>query len=89
MANTSAAIRSTALSGLQSYGQGVISDPTKATSVINVPQAADFAAGVENGQYKAGQVVQTTGEGGVPMYVVYTGVEDFKTGMPFIVLSGG
>jgi len=89
MANTSAAIRSTALSGLQSYGQDVISDPTKATSVINVPQAADFAAGVENGQYKAGQVVQTTGAGGVPMYVVYTGVEDFKTGMPFIVLSGG
>ena len=89
MANTSAAIRSTALSGLQSYGQDVIRDPAKATSVINVPQAADFAAGVENGQYKAGQVVQTTGEGGVPMYVVYTGVEDFKTGMPFIVLSGG
>ena len=67
----------------------MINDATKATKIVNVPEVATFASAVEQGQYKAGQVVQTTNESGNPMYVVYTGIPDFKTGMPFIVISGG
>ena len=89
MANTSAAIRSTALSGLKSYGYDIVNDEVKAANIIKVPEETDFADAVAQGQYKAGQVVQTTGKDGGPMLVVYTGVEDFTTGMPFIVLSGG
>ena len=89
MANTSAAIRSTALSGLKSYGYDIVNDEVKAANIIMVPEEDDFADAVAQGQYKAGQVVQTTGKDGGPMLVVYTGVEDFTTGMPFIVLSGG
>ena len=89
MANTSAAIRSTALSGLKSYGYDIVNDEVKAANIIMVPENTDFADAVAQGQYKAGQVVQTTSKDGGPMLVVYTGVVDFTTGMPFIVLSGG
>lgn len=90
MANTADAIRTTALSGLRSYGNDIISDETKSAKITVVPQAADFAAATEQGQYSPGQVVQTTNPNtNEAMYVVYTGVPDYKTGMPFIVLSGG
>jgi hypothetical protein len=90
MANTADAIRTTALSGLRSYGNDIISDETKSSKITVVPQAADFAAATEQGQYSPGQVVQTTNPNtNEAMYVVYTGVPDYKTGMPFIVLSGG
>lgn len=89
MNNTAAALHTTALSSLKSYGFDMINDATKATKIVNVPEVATFASAVEQGQYKAGQVVQTTNESGNPMYVVYTGIPDFKTGMPFIVISGG
>ena len=90
MANTADAIRTTALSGLRSYGNDIIIDKAKADKITEVPQAADFAADVEKGQYSPGQVVQTTNpDTNEAMYVVYTGVPDYKTGMPFIVLSGG
>lgn len=90
MANTADAIRTTALSGLRSYGNDIISDETKSAKITVVPQAADFAAATEQGQYSPGQVVQTTNPNtNEAMYVVYTGVPDYKTGMPFIILSGG
>ena len=90
MANTADAIRTTALSGLRSYGNDIISDETKSAKITVVSQAADFAAATEQGQYSPGQVVQTTNPNtNEAMYVVYTGVPDYKTGMPFIVLSGG
>ena len=90
MANTAAAIRTTALSGIKTYGYDIINDPTKAAGIVNVPAVEDFAAATEQGQYTPGQVVQTTNPNtDQPMYVVYTGVPDYKTGMPFIVISGG
>jgi hypothetical protein len=89
MANTAAAIRATALSSLKGYGYDIVNDVTKAADIIKVPKNTDFAEAVEQSQYKVGQVVETTNKDGGPMFVVYTGVEDFTTGMPFIVLSGG
>jgi hypothetical protein len=80
MANTAAAIRTTAISGLRSY----------ASDATALPQTAEeFASATAAGQYKAGQVVQITTETGVPRLVVYTGIPDYKTGMPFIEVSGG
>ena len=89
MANTAAAIRATALSSLKGYGYDIVNDVTKAADIIKVPKNSDFAEAVEQSQYKVGQVVETTNKDGGPMFVVYTGVEDFTTGMTFIVLSGG
>jgi hypothetical protein len=90
MANTADAIRTTALSGLRSYGFDIINDKAKADKITEVPQAADFAKATEQGQYSPGEVIQTTNPNtNEAMYVVYTGVTDYKTGMPFIVLSGG
>jgi|TARA_R110000744_G_scaffold5674_1_gene20154 hypothetical protein len=89
MNNTAAALHTTALSRLKSYGFDMINDATKATKIVNVPTASTFASDVVEGKYKAGQVVQTTNDSGQPKYVVYTGIPDFKTGMPFIIISGG
>ena len=89
MANTAAAIRATALSSLKGYGYDIVNDVKKAADIIKVPKNSDFAEAVEQSQYKVGQVVETTNKDGGPMFVVYTGVEDFTTGMTFIVLSGG
>ena len=89
MNNTAAALHTTALSRLKSYGFDMINDATKATKIVNVPVASTFASDVVEGKYKAGQVVQTTNDSGQPKYIVYTGIPDFKTGMPFIIISGG
>ena len=88
MTNVLAAIHTVGLSGIKSYGFGIINDTEKAKNITSV-SPTDFATATEQGQYKAGQVVQTTNENNEPMFVVYTGVPDYKTGMPFIVLSGG
>jgi len=88
MTNVLSAIHTVGLSGIKSYGFGIINDPEKAKN-ITVVAPTDFATATEQGQYKAGQVVETTNASGSPMYVVYTGIPDYKTGMPFIVLSGG
>ena len=88
MANTAAAIRTTALSSLKTYGFDMINDAAKATKILTVPTASTFQSDAKEGQYKAGQVIKTTNDSGTLLYVVYTGVPDFKTGMPFIVISG-
>jgi hypothetical protein len=88
MTNVLAAIHTVGLSGIKTYGFGIINDTEKAKNITSV-SATDFATATEQGQYKAGQVVKTTNENNEPMFVVYTGIPDYKTGMPFIVLSGG
>jgi uncharacterized protein with von Willebrand factor type A (vWA) domain len=87
MANTAQAINSSAISGLKTHGNAVRKDPKRSASVQQVPNVADFAAAAEQRQYSPGQVIQTTGNDGNPMFIVYTGINDIKTGMPFIVLS--
>ena len=88
MTNVLAAIHTVGLSGIKSYGFGIVNDPEKAKKITSV-NPTDFATATEQGQYKAGQVVKTTNANNEPMFVVYTGIPDYKTGMPFIVLSGG
>ena len=88
MTNVLAAIHTVGLSGIKTYGFGIINDTEKAKNITSV-SATDFATATEQGQYKAGQVVKTTNENNEPMFVVYTGIPNYKTGMPFIVLSGG
>lgn len=87
MTNTAQAIRSSAVSGLKTHGNAVRNDPKRSNSIQQVPNVQDFVAAAEQRQYSAGQVVQTTGKDGSPMFIVYTGINDVKTGMPFIVLS--
>ena len=44
---------------------------------------------VEQGQYSPGQVIQVTQENGAPVYILYTGVRDFKTGELVVVIGAG
>jgi len=86
MINTADGIRSSAIIGLKEYTNEVIREsPDKIVKVAK----KDVDSLVEQGQYSPGQVIQVTQENGAPVYILYTGVRDFKTGELVVVIGAG
>ena len=73
-------IRESAVRNLNEYGLNIFYN--KKDRLMNEDSNADFATSMEQGKYRQGQVV-TVGN----KIILYTGVPDYRTGQPFIVLT--
>ena len=78
MNHTADGIRNAAIANLTDYGYSVKNKGGAGTPIDN----ASFVEGVKSGKFRSGQVV-TVGT----KVIVYTGVADYKTGNPFIILN--
>lgn len=73
-------IRESAVRNLNEYGLNIFYN--KKDKVQDVPTNEAFATSMSRGEYRQGQVV-TVGN----KIILYTGVPDYRTGQPFIVLT--
>ena len=80
-------IRDDARRGLLQYGRTQVSMAADAKQTSYLKPTVDkdeFKANLESGTYKVGDVIQvTTAQGGTRL-VIYTGVPDPETGLPFV-----
>ena len=80
-------IRDDARRGLLQYGRNQVALATDAKQTSYLKPTVDkdaFKTNLESGQYKVGDVIQvTTAQGGTRL-VIYTGVPDPETGLPFV-----
>ena len=73
-------IRDSAVRSLNEYGFNIFYN--KKESVLSATDNSEFVKNASQGRYRQGQVV-TVGN----KIILYTGVPDYTTGQPFIVLT--
>jgi len=73
-------IRASAVRNLNAYGLNIFNN--KKENVMSATNNAEFVRNASQGRYRQGQVV-TIGN----KIILYTGVPDYRTGQPFIILT--
>jgi hypothetical protein len=77
---TADGIRNAAIANITDYAYDVYQN--KKDSLVSAASNEEFANGVSQNSYRVGQVI-TVGN----KVIMYTGIKDYKTGQPFVVLN--
>jgi len=77
---TADGIRNAAIANITEYAYDIYQN--KKDSLVSAASNEEFANGVSQNSYRVGQVI-TVGN----KVIMYTGVKDYKTGQPFVILN--
>ena len=77
---TADGIRNAAIANITDYAYDIYQN--KKDSLVSAASNEEFANGVSQNSYRVGQVI-TVGN----KVIMYTGIKDYKTGQPFVVLN--